>query len=101
MNSTDSGPDPFDELSRIVQRLIWVTAGCFIVLTLVIVAIGLLAYDANRERIDDNEEVVIALCRDINSRNTDLREILLDFNIPAHRLEPFKPRSCNPASIRG
>jgi len=87
--------DPFKEIRRIVRTLIIATAICIATVAIIaFVALGI-AWHSLHKQVDQNEENIVALCREQNANNKDLRTIALDLGVPAFRLTPLLPKPCN------
>ena len=96
----ESKPDPMEDLNHSVRLLIWAsTVFAIIVATILIVAALVVARQFHQE-VQNNENLIVALCRQTNAHNRDLTVIALDLGIPAHVLAPFGPKPCTVSNLR-
>lgn len=91
----------FAELQRSVRHLIWASAIFAVVIGgISILGLGLAWYSVkqqihvNRANIEQNQQNIIALCREINEHNKDIRTLMLDFGLQPYQLTQFLPQPC-------
>ena len=92
--------DPVKELVRNVKLLTWATTIFAIFIAAVLTVAVILVSRGFQREVQNNEDLVIALCRQNNAHNKDLTVIALDLGIPIHSLAPFQPKPCTTANLR-
>ena len=96
----DPEVNPVKELSRVVKLLIWASVTFAIIVTIILTIAIVIVAQQFRAEVQQNENLVIALCRQNNAHNKDLTVIALDLGVPAHVLAPFQPKPCTTANLR-
>ena len=92
--------NPFLELQRTVRICIVVGAIAMAIVAIIAISGISLAWYVQRGRIQDNEELIVKLCRQNNAHNKSIKTVLLTFGVPQEELFELHPIICNPEGIK-
>jgi hypothetical protein len=103
--------DPFLELEKniknTVQHMITATVIFGVVISLIaLAAIGISGfvlhdhYESNKANIQRNQDTIVALCRELNERDIELKIAAIDLGVPPNRLTFLTKRPCKPDQLR-
>ena len=96
----DPEVDPIKELAKDVKLLTWATTAFAIIVAIILTTATIIVARQFSQEVQQNENLVIALCRQNNAHNRDLTVVALDLGVPAHVLAPFQPKPCTTANLR-
>ena len=106
LEESNQSPDPFAEIRRTLRLYMIVGAICMAVVALIAVSGISVAWIAlahqvrdNNERIKDNRELVLSVCRQNNEQNIDIIVTALDLGVPPDKLTAFNPIDCTISNI--
>lgn len=91
--------DPFRHLQSLVRRMIWITGIYMTIVTLIAVSGVSIAWYALHKQVEQNADALIAMCRQNNMQNHDLRVVLLSFGVTNEELHELRPIICDREAI--
>lgn len=103
--------DPFVELERNIKKTVkkMITATMVFGVVISIIALGAIGisgfvlhdhYESNRANIQRNQDTIVALCRELNERDIELKIAAIDLGVPPNRLTFLTRRSCKLDQLR-
>lgn len=92
--------NPFEELRHTVRRLIWAVVIVCTLISIIAVSGVSLAWYGLRKQVQENERILIAMCRQNNAQNKDLRTVLLTFGVQPHELFELRPIVCSQGNLK-
>lgn len=103
---SNQNPDPFAEIRRTL-RAITVVGAVFMSIVAIIAISGIsvawiaLAHQVrdNQQRLQDNQELILSVCRMNNEQNIDIIVTALDLGVPPSKLTAFNPIDCTIKNI--
>lgn len=92
--------DPIEELSRNVNLLIWASAIFAVIISIIAVSGLSIAWWNVHKQVDQNRELIIAVCRQQNALKNDIVTIALDLGVPRYKLAALIPLPCTKTQLQ-